>query len=80
MMGQIKESDWKILRQVHSEVLERSCEQILSEVERINSDRTKCFDEKYAVILCELCALASLRERGLRLWASGLEMVLENGQ
>jgi hypothetical protein len=46
-MRQIKESDWKLFRQVHSEALERFCKQILSEVERVNSDRTKGFHEKY---------------------------------
>jgi len=47
MMREIKESDWKILRQVHKEALERFCEQILSEVERINSDSAKSFHKRY---------------------------------
>ncbi len=47
MMRQIKESDWKLFRQVHSEALERFCKQILLEIERINADRTKGFHEKY---------------------------------
>ena len=46
-MRQIKESDWKLFRHVHSEVLERFCQQILLEIERVNSDRTKGFHEKY---------------------------------
>ena len=47
MMREIKESDWKILRQLHSEALERFCNQILLEIERINSDRAKSFHQKY---------------------------------
>jgi hypothetical protein len=47
MMREIKEPDWKILRQVHKEALERFCEQILLEVERINSDSAKSFHERY---------------------------------
>ena len=38
MMREIKESDWKILRQLHSVALERFCEQILFEIEEIRSD------------------------------------------
>jgi len=47
MMREIKESDWKLLRQLHSEALERFCKQILLEIERINSDRAKSFHRKY---------------------------------
>lgn len=46
-MREIKESDWKILRQVHSEALERFCKQILLEIERISSDSAKSFYRKY---------------------------------
>lgn len=59
MMRQIKESDWKLFRQVHQEVLERFCEQILSEVERVNSKRTKGFHEKYL----EIWAVLKRRDR-----------------
>ncbi len=47
MMLQIKESDWKILRQLHSEALECFCKQILLEIERVNSDKAKGFHRKY---------------------------------
>jgi hypothetical protein len=47
MMREIKESDWKLLRQLHSEALERFCKQILLEIELINSDRAKSFHRKY---------------------------------
>ena len=49
-MREIKESDWKILRQLHSRALERFCKQILLEVEQINSDSTKSFHQKYLAI------------------------------
>lgn len=47
MTRQIKESDWKILRQLHSHALERFCEQILLEFERVHSDTTKSFHQRY---------------------------------
>ena len=47
MMRQIKESDWKIFRKLHSVALDRFCGQILMEIERINSDRVKGFHQKY---------------------------------
>jgi hypothetical protein len=50
MMREIKESDWKILRQLHTQALERFCKQVLLEVERINSDSTKSFHQKYLAI------------------------------
>jgi hypothetical protein len=46
-MRQIKESDWKILRQLSPEALERFCKRILREIEQINSDSTKSFHQKY---------------------------------
>ena len=46
-MREIKESDWKILRQLHSHALERFCERILLEIEQIRSDSTKSFHQKY---------------------------------
>jgi len=49
-MREIKESDWKILRQLHSDALERFCRQILLEIERINSDSAKSFHQKYLEI------------------------------
>ena len=47
MMRQIKEADWKILRQLHRVALERFCERILLEIERIHADSTKSFHQKY---------------------------------
>lgn len=46
-MSEIKESDWKIFRQVSRDALERFCKQILSEIEQINSDSTKSSHQKY---------------------------------
>jgi hypothetical protein len=46
-MRQIKESDWKILHQLHPVAVERFCKQILLEIERISSDSTKSFHQKY---------------------------------
>jgi hypothetical protein len=46
-MLEIKESDWKLLRKVHKEALERFCKQILAEVKRINSDDAKDYHRRY---------------------------------
>ena len=47
MMRAIKESDWKILRQLKSQALERLCEEILLEIAQINADTAKTFHERY---------------------------------
>jgi hypothetical protein len=47
MSHKIKESDWKLLRQLHSVALERFCQRILEELERINSDSAKSFHQRY---------------------------------
>ena len=46
-MRDIKESDWKLLRKVHLEALERFSEQILTEVKRIESDGAKGYHQRY---------------------------------
>lgn len=46
-MRDINEADWKILRKLHSDALERFCERILLEVEQIHSDSTKSFHQRY---------------------------------
>jgi hypothetical protein len=53
-MREIKESDWKLLRHLHTEALERFCKQILLEVARINADRAKSFHQKYLEIYAVL--------------------------
>lgn len=50
MMRQIKESDWKIFRQLHTVALERLCQQILSEVEHISAGRASSAHQKYLKI------------------------------
>src|SRR5215813_7777767 len=47
MSHEIKESDWKLLRQLHPVALERFCRRILEELERINSDSAKSFHQRY---------------------------------
>jgi hypothetical protein len=49
-MREIKESDWKIFRQLHKVALERFCERILSEIERVNADSAKTAHQKYLEI------------------------------
>ena len=47
MSREIKESDWKLLRQLHSAALERFSQRVLSEIESINSDNAKSFHQRY---------------------------------
>ena len=47
MPGEIKESDWKILRRLHPLALERFCERVLAEIERVNSDDARSFHRRY---------------------------------
>jgi hypothetical protein len=49
-MREIKESDWKILRKLHAVALERFCEQVLLEIERIQADGTKTFHQRYLAV------------------------------
>jgi hypothetical protein len=47
---EIKEADWKIFKHIHAAALERFCQQILLEIERLNADDTKSFQQKYSAI------------------------------
>jgi len=47
MSREIKESDWKLLRQLHPVALERFSQRILSEIENINADSAKSFHQRY---------------------------------
>jgi hypothetical protein len=58
-MREIKESDWKILRQLHKVTLERFCEEILLDLGRISSDRSRSSHEKYL----DLCAHLQKRDK-----------------
>ena len=49
-MRAIRESDWKILRQLKSQALERICKQILLELEQTNADNSKSFYQRYLSI------------------------------
>lgn len=47
MPREIKESDWKLFRQLHPVALERFSQRILSEIGSINSDSAKSFHQRY---------------------------------
>jgi hypothetical protein len=49
-MHEIKESDWKLFKEVRPQALQRFCKKVLLEVEGINSDETKSFHQKYLEI------------------------------
>ena len=50
MTREIKESDWKLFKQLHPVALERFCQRVLSEVAQINSESTKDFHQRYTDI------------------------------
>ena len=47
MAHEIKESDWKLLRQMVPVALERFCQRILGELDRIGSESTKSHHQRY---------------------------------
>lgn len=49
-MGEIKESDWKVLRRVHPLALERFCERVLAEIERVLHDGANGHHARYVQI------------------------------
>lgn len=50
MLEQIRESDWKVFRDLHEPVLARCCEKILSEVTQIVNDTGKGSHERYGLL------------------------------
>lgn len=49
-MQEIKEPDWKVLRRVHSLALERFCERVLAEIDRVSRDGAKGHHARYLQI------------------------------
>lgn len=47
MPREIKESDWKLFRQLHPVALERFSQRILSEIGSINAESAKSFHQRY---------------------------------
>lgn len=47
MPREIKESDWKLLKQLHPVALERFSQRILSEIGSINAESAKGFHQRY---------------------------------
>jgi hypothetical protein len=47
MLDRINESDWKIFKPVREQALERFCERVLAEAERIRADVGKSQHERY---------------------------------
>jgi len=54
MSREIKESDWKLLRQMVPVALERFCQRILGELDRLGSDSTKSHHQRYLAIFAVL--------------------------
>jgi len=49
-MRDINETDWKVLRRVHPLALERFCERVLTEVDRVSRDSARSCHERYREI------------------------------
>jgi hypothetical protein len=49
-MQEIKEPDWKVLRRVHPLALERFCERVLAEIDRVSRDGAKGHHARYLQI------------------------------
>ena len=49
-MTGIKESDWKIFRELRVVALERFCQRVLEEVERVGADSSKTYHQRYIAI------------------------------
>ncbi len=49
-MWEIKETDWKVLRRVHPLALERFCERVLAEIDRVSRDGSKSCHARYLQI------------------------------
>ena len=49
-MQEIKDPDWKVLRRVHQLALERFCERVLAEIDRVSRDGTKGHHARYLQI------------------------------
>ncbi|MGB4925450.1 MAG: hypothetical protein WBP25_03010 [Giesbergeria sp.] len=47
MARELSESDWKVLKQLHSIALERFCQRVLSEVDGIVADTSKTSHQRY---------------------------------
>jgi hypothetical protein len=60
-MREIKESDWKLLRELHDVALERFCQRVLGEVQRRSAASKKSYHERYL----EICRLLKRRDREL---------------
>jgi hypothetical protein len=46
-MSRFPESDWKVFRQLRELALQRFCQRVLIEVEKISSDPTASFHDRY---------------------------------
>ena len=49
-MLEIKESDWKVLRRLHPLSLERFCERVLAEIDRVSRDGAPSHHARYLQI------------------------------
>jgi hypothetical protein len=51
MAGDFKESDWKVLRQLHPIALERFAQRVVAEIQAITSDSSRSAHDRYLDVL-----------------------------
>lgn len=68
MTREIKEVDWKLLRQLHTLAIERFCEGVLAEIEGIKADEAKSFHQRYL----DIFALIDRRDKEIAQTFDGL--------
>ncbi len=61
MSREIRESDWKLFRELHPVALARFCEGVLGEITRLAADATKTPHDRY----CEIYQLVRKRDKWL---------------
>jgi hypothetical protein len=49
-MSNIKESDWKVLRSLHPQALERFCQKVLADIASLNTNPGTNFHQKYLAV------------------------------
>lgn len=49
-MRELKESDWKVFRQLHPLVVERYCQRVLNESKRLHDDASQSARERYLAL------------------------------
>ena len=67
-LREIKEADWKVLRHLHRLAVERFCERVLAEVERVMHNSTESASQRYR----DIFRIVERRDRDIARLFNGL--------